>query len=143
MSLAVTLKAVTAGSVHGGTDTPFAAGDSFAFQRPAHKTGQPRDEIRVGAHRARRGDNPARRSPRASVAIFDIQFHQGFGMFADKGDGRDDDALVVASGAPDFGIGGGADPLQRSDPALVADVGSRSEASRALTMAAADCSTCH
>ena len=109
----------------------------------SHQLGQALDETGIGAHR--RGAAIIRHARFArKIGIFDIQLDQGFGMFADKGDGRDDHALAFRAGAADFGIGRGPDPFQRPDPALIADRPVQIPLSPAAsTSAAAVCSTCH
>src|SRR5471032_301405 len=113
---------VTAAFVFGWTDAALAASDSLALRRLAHKARQPAYEIGMRPHHG--GAAIVRHAgPHRQLAIFDIQLHQGFGMFADKGDRGHDHTLAVAAGARDFRIGGGTDPLQRSHPALVTNHG--------------------
>ena len=50
--------------------------------------------------------------------VFDIQLHQRFGVFGNKGDGHHHHHNPIVAGASKFIIQGGADPFKPPNPAL-------------------------
>ena len=115
-----------------------------ADQGFAHQLREPRDKSRRPCPPWRRGDNPARRHRVASFAIFDIQLHQGLGMFADKSDGRQDQSLAFRAGAADLACRWKAPAIRAAQPGF----DSRRSSPvifipSASTRARAVCSTCH
>lgn len=54
------------------------------------------------------------------MAIFDIEFHERFHMLADKRKRIDNDGHPLRARTPNFIVGGGPNPLQRPDTALIA-----------------------
>ena len=55
------------------------------------------------------------------VAVVPVELHQRLGMLGDEGHGRHDHRLSLRAGPFDLAVRIGADPLQRTHPALVAD----------------------
>jgi len=52
------------------------------------------------------------------LAVLDIEFDQSLGMLRDEGEGHQQDRPLGLGRGHDQLVGGGADPGQRSDPAL-------------------------
>jgi len=52
------------------------------------------------------------------LAVLDIELDQSLGMLRDEGDGHQQDRPLGLGRGHDQLVGGGADPGQRSDPAL-------------------------
>src|SRR4051794_20757675 len=58
----------------------------------------------------------------SQFAIFDVELDQRLGVLRNKGNRYDNGAFAVRAGAPHLCVGGGPDPLEWADTALVADL---------------------
>src|SRR5882757_6291937 len=76
------------------------------------------DECRMAAHS---GDANIVRGAHflGELCVFDIQLHEGFGVFGHECNRHDNQAFTLLPGAAYLGIGRGAYPFQRADAALV------------------------
>ncbi len=97
----------------------FAAAHSRPRRLPHHRR-ETGDDQRVEAD-GRHDLVDRNAAPLGEGAILNVELDLGLGMLGDRSHWRDDDGDVVGAGTPDLGISGGAEPLERPDPALIAD----------------------
>src|SRR5262245_19493366 len=104
-----------------GTDAAGRTGDGLRrVERASNQAGKAVDKFGMGAH----GRNPDvvghARFP-GDLRVFDVELDQCLGVFRNEGGRYDDEAYALLASPADLVFGGGTDPLERSDPALVAD----------------------
>ena len=91
-----------------------------AVEGAADQAGEPVDKGRPDAQ-SRHADIISDACFLGQVAIFDIEFYQGLGVLGHEGDRHHNHGNALSAGAPQLFISGGADPIQRPDPALITD----------------------